>query len=133
MSHVGNKWCLAALCLAGSLVAGCGDPGGDEAQSCAGDTDVLAVNQNGENVGLTEVVITSGGDEPELVTGDWVATKPSFGPDGEQLVVVRADGDYESAGPESTSLWIIGTDGSGPRQLTDGSPTTSPTGHPMAR
>lgn len=33
---------------------------------------------------------------------------------------MRADGDYESAGPDSTSLWIVDIDGTNPRSLTEG-------------
>lgn len=51
-------------------------------------------------------------------------------------MVVRAEGDYESAGPESTALWEIGVDGSDPRRLTDGrrdaDPAWSPDGTQIA-
>ena len=73
----------------------------------------------------------------ELVSGDWVATRPAFSPDGRQLVLVRADGDYESGGPGSTDLWTFdvasGTPG---RAVTedsfDDSPSWSPDGDTIA-
>jgi Tol biopolymer transport system component len=79
------------------------------------------LNRNDDDVvGLAEVIVARRDGSVELVTGGWVATKPSFSPDGGSLVVVRADGDYESAGPESTSLWILDIDGTNPRLLTEG-------------
>jgi WD40-like Beta Propeller Repeat len=94
----------------------------------------VAVNRGAD--GLAEVVVVPADGEARLVTGDWVATEPSLSPDGREVVVVRAEGDYESSGPESTSLWVVGTDGGGERQLTDGpwddQPAWSPDGSHVA-
>jgi WD40-like Beta Propeller Repeat len=104
----------------------------------ATDCTQVAVNRNdpGGVEGLAEVVVIPGDGEARLVTGDWVATEPSLSPDGREVVVVRAEGDYESSGPESTSLWVVGTDGGGERQLTDGpwddQPAWSPDGSQVA-
>jgi dipeptidyl aminopeptidase/acylaminoacyl peptidase len=99
----------------------------------------VAVNRNDPSgtQGLAEVVLVPPNGEARLVTGDWVATEPSLSPDGREVVVVRAGGDYESSGPESTSLWVIGTDGGGgERRLTDGplddQPAWSPDGSQVA-
>jgi len=86
-----------------------------------------------DTVGRSEVVAIDAEGAMASVTGDWVATAPALSPDGEHVVVTRAEGDYESSGPDSTSLWVIGVDGSGARQLTDGPmddhPAWSPDGH----
>jgi dipeptidyl aminopeptidase/acylaminoacyl peptidase len=141
-----SRRCVAGVGLGGVLLltaaVGCGsesdDDGGPAAPACAGDP-LVAFNRNGEYEGLAEVVIARGDTSGrlDLVSGDWVATRPSFSPDGRQLVVVRADGDYESGGPGSTDLWTIdvasGTPG---RALTEGSfddaPTWSPDGETIA-
>lgn len=97
--------------------------------------DILAVTRIGDSEGLAEVVVREG-RRAATVTGDWVATEPSLAPDGRRLVVVRADGGYESSGPESTTLWVLGVDGSEPRRLTEGpwddEPHWSPDGTAIA-
>lgn len=120
--------------------------------ACGGDADGagtapactrIAVNGNRTRTdGLADISVLTDGtdDEPDdegrLVTGDWVATDPSFSPDGRRLVLVRADGDYESAGPGSTSLWVVDADGAAPRSLTAGGnhrePAWSPDGTQIA-
>lgn len=114
------------------VVAGCGDDGDSAAGT--GCTQVAVNVSSGE--GLAEVLVVADDGEPRLVTGDWVATEPSLSPDGRSVVVVRADGDYESAGPESTALWVVGTDGTGARALTEGptddTPAWSPDGSQVA-
>jgi Tol biopolymer transport system component len=70
--------------------------------------------------GMPEVSVLTADGDVEMVTGSWVASQASFAPDGEHLVVVKADGDYESAGPDSTALWVMRTDGSEAQELTGG-------------
>lgn len=70
--------------------------------------------------------------DPERV----VVTDPSFSPDGHEMAVVWADGDYESAGPASTSIWVVDLDAGNARPITlgrnDGSPSWSPDGSLIA-
>ena len=73
-----------------------------------------------DTVGLAEVVIVSTSGSVSPITGDWVAVQPSFSPAGDEVVVVRADGDYESAGPDHGELWVVRPDGGGARRLTMG-------------
>jgi len=100
----------------------------------------LARNTGGEGIYGVAVAGRTGG--LTSVSRDWVATEPAFSPDGRQLVVVRAKGDYESAGPDSTALWVVGADGRGARALTapsddgvapqDTGPAWSPDGRTVA-
>lgn len=90
-----------------------------------------------EEMGIPRVTVIHPDGSHAVVTGDWVATHPEFSPDGERLVVTRADGDYESAGPVSETLWTIGLDGSDPVPVTDGdvydlAPSWSPDGTTLA-
>jgi Tol biopolymer transport system component len=83
------------------------------------------------------LVVRPDGSRARATPDDWVATEPDVAPDGQRLVVVRADGDYESAGPEATGLWTIGLDGSDPQPVTAGdwydtSPRWSPDGTTIA-
>ena len=113
---------LWAFVLFIGIATGCGSTHEPTASAeCEGDGSVVALNRNGEeSPGLAEVVVADREGNSVLVTGDWVATRPSFSPDGRKLVVVRADGDYESAGPGSTSLWTMSSDGADPLSLTEG-------------
>jgi dipeptidyl aminopeptidase/acylaminoacyl peptidase len=120
----GPRLAVLVVCLGAMAAGGCGS-GDSTATSASAECDesgpVLALNRNNPDVhGLAEVIVARRDGGVELVTGDWIATKPSFSPDGRSLVVVRADGDYESAGPNSTSLWIVDIDGTNPRALTEG-------------
>ena len=48
---------------------------------------VLALNRTSDEfMGLVEVIVAARDGDVELVTGDWVATKPRFSPDGRSLV-----------------------------------------------
>ncbi len=128
---------IVGFALAGSFA--CGDDGGG-AEPAADCTQIAMTGNRTATDGLADVSVLrvdrSEVGESRLLTGDWVATDPSLSPDGRQVVVVRADGDYESSGPGATELWIMGTDGSAPRQLTSGQwqeePAWSPDGTQIA-
>lgn len=125
---------VAVACVAAVPLAGCG--GGGDASSTGSCTQVVFSRSADGHEGLAEVLVVADGGEPRLVTGDWVATRPSLSPDGNSVAVVRADGDYESGGPESTSLWVVGTEAGGERALTEGPaddmPAWSPDGTQIA-
>ena len=118
-----------AVCaaLAGLGLGACSDQGdGTISQGCGGDAPVVAFDHEtsdpdrGIGGGVPEVSVVSADGGVEMVTGSWVASQATFSPDGQRLVVVKAEGDYESAGPGSTTLWVMSTDGSEPRELTRG-------------
>lgn len=69
------------------------------------------------------------GENIEAVEPDWVAGQPSFAPDDQSLVVVRAEGDYESSGPRATELWVVPLDDGESRQLTSGGFAGAPDWH----
>jgi Tol biopolymer transport system component len=135
----------ACVALVGLGLGACSDGDADVASSggCDGGAPVLAFDHEttdpdrGIGGGVPEVSVVSAGGEIEMITGSWVASQATFSPDGDQLVVVKAEGDYESAGPSSTGLWVMGTDGSEPRELTGGDvldedPDWSPDGSSIA-
>jgi Tol biopolymer transport system component len=93
--------------------------GGSTERPCE---DVLALSVDVGH-GTPEVLVDDGAGLRTITPGQ-VTTDPTFSPDGSTLVVVRAEGDYESAGPDSTELWLLDPDGSNPRDLVDGSSTT---------
>jgi dipeptidyl aminopeptidase/acylaminoacyl peptidase len=119
-----------AVCasLAGLGLGACSGDGDDVQSSDGCDRDAPAIVFDHETTdpdrgiggGVPEVSVVSAGGDVEMITGSWVASQAAFSPDGEHVVVVKAEGDYESAGPQSTALWILGADGSGARELTGG-------------
>ena len=133
----GHRVAVSAA-LAGLGLGACADQGdGAISQGCGGDAPVVAFDHEtsdpdrGIGGGVPEVSVVSADGGVEMVTGSWVASQATFFPDGEHLVVVKAEGDYESAGPDSTTLWVMGTDGSEPRELTAATfSTKTPTGRP---
>jgi Tol biopolymer transport system component len=115
--------------LVGLGLAGCstGDDDGavESSDGCGGDAPVLAFDHETTDPdrgidGVPEVSVLTGDGGVEMITGSWVASQAAFSPDGDRLVVVKADGDYESAGPSSTALWVMGVEGSDQRELTRG-------------
>jgi dipeptidyl aminopeptidase/acylaminoacyl peptidase len=98
----------------------------------------VAGNPPDRGPGSAEVtVIRPDGSRSVVTPPDWVATGPDVSPDGRRLALVRAVGDYESAGPGAEHLWTMGIGGSDPRQLTEGAvsdrdPAWSPDGHTIA-
>lgn len=119
---------VAVSLLAGVSLVGCGNGEGPvaNADSCGGDTPVIAFDHEttdpdrGIGGGTPEVSVMTADGDIVLVTGSWVANAAAFSPDGDRLVVVKADGDYESAGPQATALWVLRADGSDRRELTSG-------------
>ena len=73
-----------------------------------------------DTLGYPEVVMVSTSGSVSPITGDWVAVQPSFSPAGDEVVVVRAEGDYESGGPNHSELWVVRPDGGDARRLTIG-------------
>lgn len=135
------------LALLATGAAACSDGGDDAAgDGCSDDSLILAFDHEtidpdrGIGGGVPEISVAADGGDPEMITGDWVVSQPDFSPEGDRLVVVKADGDYESAGPDATALWVIGTDGieaTEPVELTSGDvldedPDWSPDGTSIA-
>lgn len=115
------------MAVVGFVLAGsaCSDPPATVTSGGGGDEpceDVLALSMD-LGQGHVEVFLDDGGGLRSITPGQ-ISTTPRFSPDGSTLVVVRADGDYESAGPGSTELWLLDADGSNPRDLVDGASTT---------
>lgn len=118
-----RTWTVGLLGI--GALTGCGD-GSDNGSAaatgeCNGDSPIVALDTDttGED-GALQVYVVDADGEVDRITGDWVASHASFAPDGDRLVLVRADGNYESAGPNSTALWVMGIDGTEPRALTSG-------------
>ena len=133
---MGRTGFVRAVAVVGLVLAGvaCSDlpdsvtSGGTVTAACE---DVLALSVDVGH-GTPEVLVDDGTGLRSITPGQ-VTTDPSFSPDGSTLVVVRAEGDYESAGPDSTELRLLDPDGSNPRDLVDGSSTTwrrTRPGHP---
>jgi len=122
----GIRVAVVAL-VSGSALCGCSGGGGDgeAATGCQG-LPVLAFDHEtidpdrGIGGGVPEVSTLSADGHVEMITGSWVANDAALAPGGDRLVVVRAEGDYESAGPQATALWVLDIDGSDPRELTGG-------------
>lgn len=112
----------AAIGMLVVLATACSESG-EGAAGCV----VLAVSRDVDE-GTPKVLIVRDDNPEELATQDWKdrlgarapLSQPDFSPDGERLAVIAADGDYESAGPDATTLWNIAVDGSDRRPLTDG-------------
>jgi dipeptidyl aminopeptidase/acylaminoacyl peptidase len=103
----------------------------DRPASCPADRSVVAVSRPGEIEGTAEVALVTAEGQVTVIPTGWTATEPSFGPSGEELVVVKAEGDYESAGPGATDLWVLRSDGAVVRGLTEGANASSPDWSPV--
>jgi Tol biopolymer transport system component len=70
------------------------------------------------------------------VVPSWNSASAAGSPAGEELAVERAVGEYESSGPESTTIWTVGLDGTDPDQISEGPfdsmPAWSPDGSTIA-
>lgn len=113
---------VVLITVAGSVLIirnrGSQDLAATDSTPCTREGESLAVTRSGDG-GDYSVWIDKPDRDIRRLTSDWVATRPSFSPDGERVAVIRADGDYESAGPSSSDIWTIRTDGTAPRQITD--------------
>lgn len=111
---------MAALASVGLVACASDRTDGAAAGDCAGG-EQLAYVDDGAFDGAAEVWVDPRTAEPHKVTGGdgWVATRPAFSRDREHLAVTRSQGDYESAGPTSTDIWTVGTDGSNLQKITD--------------
>ncbi len=76
--------------------------------------------------GDSQVVLWTADGRSTVLLRDEVLTEPDASPDGGSLVVVRADGNYESAGPDATDLWVVTVDGEVTSKLTAGASARSP-------
>lgn len=113
--------------------------GDDGVSSCAPTDAVVATNRSFDPDvelqespdGLSQVVLWTADGRSTVLLRDEVLTEPDASPDGGSLVVVRADGDYESAGPGATDLWVLTVDGEVTSKLTTGSSADSPDWSPL--
>lgn len=116
------------------------DPG-PGAERCRPDGDVLALTTTSSERdkdlydGFSSVAIVAPGsstptyvNEPRQVVSD-----PSFSPAGDQVALNWADGDYESAGPSSESIWVVDVDDGDARPVTNGPRDTEPAWSPDGR
>lgn len=117
---------MVALVSGSALCSCAGGEGGEEAATGCLDVPVLSFDHEtidpdrGIGGGVPEVSTLSAHGRVEMITGSWVASDAALAPDGDRVVVVKADGDYESAGPQATALWVLESDGSDARELTGG-------------
>jgi Tol biopolymer transport system component len=87
---------------------------------------------------MTDVFAIRGdGTGKARLTHDKAASDPDITPDGASIVYTRKSGRWEECcGYETSSIWIMGADGSSPRPLVDGDhdrdPAVSPDGRSVA-
>lgn len=123
---------LVAVVLA---AAGCSDdtaaPSEHGPGRCGGDARLVVSYADPDQDGAVTVAVadTVTGERRD-VRSEWTASQPSVHPDGQRLALNRADGDYESAGPDSEQIWAVDLDGSDPQQLTEGPRDTQPAWSP---
>lgn len=105
----------------------------DGSHSCESGEDLLALTVSSEHQdpdlidGSYSVALTTPGGEVEFLNApEEVVHEPSFSPSGDQVAVTWADGDYESAGPNSESIWVVDRRTGSSRPLTTGPDHTSP-------
>jgi dipeptidyl aminopeptidase/acylaminoacyl peptidase len=106
---------LGVLALAGFAVAGAGGAPGTGAPP-VGPRLAVAVWRGGSTTGAELLTIGPGGEAPRVIlrTGDLTRgpelDHPNWSPDGTELA-------FFGSGDETTAVYVIGTDGSGPRLL----------------
>lgn len=138
---------VAALVGGGLVLAGTSGGGGDASASatCASGRDLIATTHDTASrdderflMGYLSVAITGpdGSEASYLNDPEQVVSQPSFSPDGRHVAVRLADGDYESAGPGSESIWVYDMASGNARPLTfgryDSAPAYSPDGTEIA-
>lgn len=118
-----------------AAAAGCSDgtaaPGGPDELRCSGEPQLVIAHGDSVQSGVATIALVDAATgERTDVRSDWVASEPSVHPDGSRIAVTRADGTYESAGPDSEQIWAVDLDGSDPRQLSEGPLDTQPAWSP---
>jgi Tol biopolymer transport system component len=110
-----------------------GDPAGED----CGDLELIATRWRGElGEAPTPVAIDPTTGAERSVISSWTGASAAGSPDGALVAVERAVGEYESSGPESTTIWAIGLGGADPEPVSEGpfdsQPAWSPDGSTVA-
>jgi hypothetical protein len=115
------------------------------AAGCGSGVDLIAADQaragTEDAQGVLAVAVnrsdaTTANSTTWLGPTDQVMSEPSWSPTGTQIAVTWADGDYESGGPTSESIWVVDVANGNARPITfstfDSAPAWSPDGSEIA-
>lgn len=109
------------------------DPPGDDCGGIA----LIASRWRGELAEApTPIAIDPTTGTERAVVPSWNGASAAGSPSGKELAVERAVGEYESGGPETTTIWTVGLDGTDPERISEGpfdsQPAWSPDGSTIA-